>query len=80
MSSLELVPTDELVEEILSRCDAGLVYLLQDDSRDGFYHNLFQLTGSPLLLAGMAANAQRQALDLFDETGQEEGEEYGTQS
>lgn len=76
MPDLEIATTDELLEELLSRVDHGLV-VLKRVMTDELQHDIRRWKGNSHTVAGMALHAQIAVLDELEESYEEEDEEDG---
>ena len=64
--NLELVPTDELIHELVSRYDSCIFYGVKDPGPGAkSYHYTALVVGNNLVCAGMGADAQREALEAL---------------
>ena len=62
--NLELVSTDELIHELVSRYDSVIFFAVKDPGPNAKGFHYTQLcVGNNLICAGMGADAQREALD-----------------
>ena len=61
--SLDLIPTDDLIEELWKRCDSGLVCFIQrnSSSSDGDDHTIYWHNGITASL-GLAIYAQHRLI------------------
>lgn len=76
MADLELVETEELIAELLGRCDHGAVVLLRCSPKGDDWHDLVtRWRGNSHTVAGLLADTQREVLNEM--TRKEEDEEDG---
>ncbi len=69
---LSLVPTDDLVEELLGRVDHGVIALLKvrqqgETAAEQEYAVLRQWRGTAFTCAGLGYGVAREAMNAFDE-------------